>query len=69
MWIPTKIYEALPAIYFAIGVALICGTAYIGINRGPMLGYLVLGFVCISAAILVAHIRHNARSGQEQSRT
>ena len=69
MWIPTKIYEALPAIYFVIGVAMICGTAYIGINRGPMLGYLVLGFVCISASILVARIRHSVRSGQDGSRT
>lgn len=69
MWIPTKLYEALPAMYFAIGLALIGGTAYIGINNGPMLGYLVLGFVCISAAILVAGLRHSARSGSDRSRT
>lgn len=69
MWIPEKLYEALPAIYFAIGVAMICGTVYIGINRGSMLGYLVLGVVCISAAILVANVRHAARSGQNRSLT
>lgn len=69
MWIPTKIYEALPAIYFAIGVALIGGTAYIGIYHPPMLGYLVLGLVCISAAIVVANIRHSARSGRDRSQT
>jgi len=68
MWIPKKLYEALPAIYFAIGAALIGGSIYIGIDRGPMLGYLVLGSMCISAGIVVRDKRRRARLGQGQVR-
>ena len=62
MWIPEKLYEALPAIYFAIGAALIGGSIYVGVDRGPELGYLVLGSMCIGA-------RHRVRRGQDRRRT
>lgn len=61
MWIPTKLYEALPTIYLTIGVSIILCALYIGINDGRMLGYLTLGAGCIMAAILVRTIRGNAR--------
>ncbi len=69
MWIPTKIYEALPAIYLTIGVALIAGTLYIGLHRGLMVGYLILGLVCLTAGIVVRNVRHSARSGDGRSRS
>ena len=69
MWIPEKLYEALPAIYFAIGAALIGGSIYIGVDRGPELGYLVLGSMCLSAGVVVRDTRHRARLGQDRPRT
>ena len=69
MWIPEKLYEALPAIYFAIGAALIGGSIYVGVDRGPELGYLVLGSMCIGAGVVVRDTRHRARLGQDRPRT
>ena len=68
MWIPEKLYEALPAIYFAIGAALIGGSIYVGVDSGPMLGYLVLGSMCISAGIVVRDRRRRTRLGQDRVR-
>ena len=68
MWIPTKLYEALPAIYVTVGVALIIGTLYVGFDRGFMMGYLAVGLVCIAAGIAVRSIRNDVRSGRDDSR-
>lgn len=69
MWIPTKLYEALPAIYFAIGVAFISGALYVGVNDTPMIVYLILGSLCIGAGTAVADRRSKARSERDRSRT
>jgi hypothetical protein len=69
MWIPEKLYEALPAIYFAIGAALIGGSIYVGVDRGPVLGYMILGSMCVGAGVVVRETRQRARSGQHQART
>lgn len=68
MWIPNKLYEALPAIYLTIGVSLILGALYIGISHGLMLGYLMLGAGCMMAAILVKSVRSTARAETDRSR-
>lgn len=65
MFLPTKIYEALPAIYMAIGALLILGAAYIG--NGPMLSYFAVGLSCVFAGVLVTSIRHKARSRPDGS--
>lgn len=67
MWIPTRLYEALPTIYVTIGVSIILCAFYIGIGNGLMLGYLTLGSGCIMAGILVKTIRGNARLEEDQS--
>lgn len=69
MWIPTKIYEALPAIYFTFGTALIAGSLYIGLDHAPVLVYFILGSMCIGTGIVVGQIRRRLRSGQDRSRT
>ena len=69
MWIPTKLYEMLPSIYCAVGTAMISGAIYIGVDHGPMIGYLIVGALCISAGIVVSSIRHRARSERQLSRT
>jgi hypothetical protein len=69
MWIPTKIYEALPAIYFAVGASLIGGALYLGVSHGPGIGYLILGSLCIGAGVVVSSFRHSARNGRHRSRS
>lgn len=68
MWIPTKLYEALPTLYLTIGVSIILCAVYIGISQELMLGYVMLGSGCIMAGILVRTIRSNARF-EEDGRT
>ena len=62
MYLPEKIYEALPAAYVSIGTMLILGAAYVGIGYWPMVGYLALGVTCVFAGIRVHSIRRRARS-------
>lgn len=62
MWIPTRLYEALPAIYITTGVSIMLGALYIGIDFRLMQGYLLLGSGCVMAGILVKTMRSNARS-------
>ncbi len=61
MWIPTKLYEALPAIYLTTGLTMILCALYIGMDAGLMVGYVVLGSGCVFAGILVHAMRFNAR--------
>jgi len=63
MWIPTKIYEGLPALYLTVGALFILGAMYIGVTHGLMPGYAILGLSCMIAGALVSGIRRNARSG------
>ena len=63
MWIPTKLYEGLPALYLTVGALNILGAMYIDISYGLMPGYAVLGLACMIAGMLVRNIRRNARSG------
>ena len=66
MWIPEKVYEALPAIYFAIGALLTGGSVYVGLDHGPALGYLILGSMSIGAGVVVRNVRLRARAGRNQ---
>ena len=62
IFLPKKIYEALPAAYISVGTLFILGAVYIGIGYGPMLGYLAVGLSCILAGATVNSIRRRERS-------
>ena len=62
MFLPEKIYEALPATYVMVGSSLVLGAAYIGIDQSLMVGYLAVGLSCILAGVMVAGIRRRERS-------
>jgi len=62
MFLPKKIYEALPAAYIAVGTSFILGAVYIGIDYRPMVGYLAVGLSCIFAGVAVNSIRRRERS-------
>jgi len=71
MYLPKITYEALPAIYIAIGLSFILGASYIGIGNGIMLGYLIIGLTCVFAGVVVAAMRahHRTQSESRQPRT
>jgi hypothetical protein len=62
MWLPTKVYEALPVFYVMIGALLLIGASYIGVNHGMMPGYIAIGSSCLFAGMYVTYLRRRARS-------
>jgi len=62
MWLPSKLYESLPALYVAVGASLLLGAFYIGLDYGLMLGYVALGASSILGGMFITYIRHRARS-------
>jgi hypothetical protein len=62
MYLPKKIYEALPATYVTIGTSLILGALYVGIAHSLMIGYLAVGLSCITAGLMVSGIRRRERA-------
>ena len=67
IFLPAKIYEALPATYVSLGMLFIIGAVYIGIGHAPMIGYLAVGLSCILAGVTVNSIRRRERSRQENA--
>lgn len=67
MWIPTKLYEALPAIYLAVGVSINVCALYIGVGHALMPVYLFVGTGCVAAGVVVMTIRHHARADRNRS--
>lgn len=62
IFLPARIYEALPAAYVSVGMMFIIGAVYIGIGHAPMIGYLAVGLSCILAGVTVNNIRRRERS-------
>lgn len=67
IFLPRKIYEALPTGYILVGTLFILGAAYIGIGHGLMGGYLFVGLSCILAGVSVNSIRRRERSKTENA--
>lgn len=64
IYLPEKIYEALPAAYVSIGGLFILGSAYIGFSHWTMVGYLAMGLTCVFGGANVYLIRRKKRSSQ-----
>ena len=67
MWLPTRLYEALPALYVSTGLSIMVCAAYIGVGSGLMLGYLASGSGCVMGGIYVRWMRDSARSERTES--
>ena len=67
MFLPKRIYEALPAAYISVGTLFILGAVYIGIGYRPMVGYLAVGLSCIIAGVTVNSISRRERSRSEDA--
>lgn len=62
IFLPAKLYEALPATYISVGTLFIVGASYVGIDHLPMVGYLTVGVSCVLAGLTVGIIRRRERS-------
>lgn len=64
MWLPTPVYESLPYAYVIIGILLITGATYIGIETGETSVYLGAGAVSVLSGVLVYVRRVAARANR-----
>ena len=62
VFLPTQVYEALPAAYVFAGSLLVLGAAYVGVGYPPMIGYLAAGLSCIAAGFAIAGVRRTKRA-------
>lgn len=71
MWLPDKLYEALPWAYVLIGALFIAGVAYLDQAGYGMLVFAALGGACVAAGLLVhtarVRIRRRSERGDDAS--
>ena len=65
MWIPRPIYEALPALYVAIGVAMIALLVYLAEASLEAILYGGVAVLCLAAGPIVHRKRVSARRNTE----
>lgn len=66
MWLPTPVYESLPYMYVAIGLLLIAGAAYIGIDSRETAIYIGSGAIAVLSGVFVYVRRTVARTKQNR---
>lgn len=67
MYLPKRLYEALPFVYIAIGTLLVSGSTYIGLDHGPAASYFALGLASVVYGVAIQSIRRKARSKRVRS--
>lgn len=67
MWLPNGIYEALPAIYIAIGAVFMAGSWYLGFRTSLAPFYLGIGVALAVSGVFVHLLRKQARSRRRPS--
>ena len=67
IFLPSRIYDALPIGYMSAGALLILGAMYVGIDHWPMVGYLAVGLSCIFAGVTVNSIRNKEQPTPEDA--
>lgn len=68
MWLPTTIYESLPALYFAVGLLFLSGVAYTGVHNTWGAVYLALGVFSVLSGIAIHVLRKKARDARTTPR-
>lgn len=61
MWIPYRLYEALPRIYLVVGGVLLAGALYFGFERRSVLIYLFVALACIAYGASIMWLRYRYR--------
>jgi len=62
LWLPDRVYEALPWAYVLIGFAFLAGVAYLGDGDFFSGFYCALGLVSIVCGLVVLFIRSQLRA-------
>lgn len=65
IYLPTRIYEALPAAYVSVGMLFVLGAVYLGVGHG--IGYLAVGLTSVFGGLRIHIIRQKARSSNRQT--
>lgn len=61
MWLPTPVYQRIPAFWLVVGILFVVLGLYIGFHFALIYVYLGLGVVCIVRGIWVQLIRQRFR--------
>jgi len=69
LWLPGRVYEALPWAYLVIGFAFIGGVAYLGDGDFFSGFYFALGLVSIVSGFVVLFIRSQLRARSDRTHT
>lgn len=62
IFLPERVYEALPTAYISFGSLFVLGAFYIGIGHTAAIGYLAVGLSCVAGGMRVHGIRQRERS-------
>ncbi len=60
MWLPHRLYEAVPKIFFAVGGSILAGALYIGFasRSAPFYVFVALGCIAYGASIMWLRYRY-----------
>lgn len=61
MWLPHRLYEAVPTICLAIGGSFVVGALYVGFETRSAPLYLLAAFGCIAYGASIMWLRHRFR--------
>jgi hypothetical protein len=61
MWIPYRLYEALPKIYVAAGGLVLAGALYAGFVSRSVLVYLLVALACVGYGASITWLRYRYR--------
>ena len=67
MWLPTPVYESLPYMYVGVGILLIAGASYIGIDSRETAVYIGSGSIAVLSGVFVYVRRSVARARRKDS--
>ena len=64
MWLPSSLYESLPALYVVVGLLFLSGVAYTGIHSTWGAVYLTLGAFSILSGGVLHLLRKQSRDAK-----
>ncbi|MEO1582151.1 MAG: hypothetical protein AAFR91_09890 [Pseudomonadota bacterium] len=67
MWIPTRVYEALPKAYAMAGILVIFSTIYNGLYDSLAYGWMFVGVFLIGNAVHLTMLRERFRGDDHRS--
>lgn len=69
MWLPYRLYEALPRIYLAVGGVALAAALYVGFNSRSVLLYLLVALGCGVYGASIMWLRYRYRRPRRVSVT